>query len=225
MHAPDFEDFDPSWDMSGISRWLLRAADYCDGFFASHPKRKEFCAELRRGAVNIAQIHGTYVGAINALKPTVQFVPGAQERIDTLKSRYTFDRSAQVSRICRLYIDALIMARDSNRGPGRPRLRLPDYEALDGPIEPERARKIIRYAFEFEIAVKLAKEKATTGKYAGLQRVLKEAIEAGNLDDVGDTAQRIKRLARQIHQGTQLYLTPGLHAASRDALQFIYSPE
>lgn len=225
MLASDLEDFNPTWDLLAISGWLLQAADFCEILFANHPKKTEFCKELRQGAVAVAHVHGMYSGAVGALRPAVQLSPDAQVRVDHLLRQYTIDRAAQIERICQLYLRASVMVSEVNLTPGRPRLRLPDYEALKESTDPNQAKKIVQYAFEFSIAVQLADTKHETGKYTGLQKLLTEAVELGNLDDTGDTAQRIKRLARQIYKDRPLYLTPGLHAARRDALLFIYSAE
>lgn len=225
MLPPDLEDFDPTWDLLAASHWLLKAADCCEKLFQSHPNGREFCGELRSGAIAGAYVHGQYCGAIKALRPVVPHIPDALSRMDRLQRQYTADRAVHIYRICKLYIDAVVMTRDINLTPGRPRLRMPDYDALSKPIKPEKAHEIIRHAFEFDIAVKLASEKKRTGRYAGLQKLLSEAIEQGKIDDIGDTQQRIRRLARQIHEESNLYLTPGLFAAQREAPLFIYSAE
>ena len=152
-------------------------------------------------------------------------IPDAQLRIDGLRKQYVSDRADQIEVICQRYLEAVVMLREVNLRPGRPRLRLPDYAVLQEPNNPKEARKIVQYAFEFAIAVKLAETKENTGRYTGLQKLLTDAIERGDLDDTGDVEQRVKRLARQLYEDSLLYLTPGLQAARRGAQLFIYSGE
>lgn len=208
-----------------MAKWLLRGIDYCDNVFKSHAKYPALRQELRGGAIHLAHVHGRLSGAIAALKPLAPGNMLIEERILSLKFQYVETRCTAIERLSSLYLDALIMLRDVNLKPGRPRLRLPDYDALERAGNGEVAKEIVRYAFEFEIAVKLAEERARSGKFTGLQRLLTEAVESGKLDDVGDTAQRIKRLARQIHADSNLYLSPGLRAARQTARLFVYSVE
>lgn len=219
------EDFDPSFDLSQAAHWLLKAADYADVKLRNHPKKEKILSEARSGAIGMAQLHGHIQGAISVFEAQRALNDEASFRIVYLKHQYTNHRAELVDGICRLYIDALVMERDVNSKPGRPRKRMPDYEALESMTDSESIARFVQYAQEFSIAVQLVENKKTTGKFTGLKTLLDEAVEAGKIDDQGDTAQRIKRLARQLHEDSALHLSPGLREARENARQFIYSTE
>ncbi|MFN0193343.1 MAG: hypothetical protein ACKVP5_15450 [Aestuariivirga sp.] len=225
MPEPEFQDFDPKFDMQQMSVWLLDAADYAEIVLKNHRKKADLCKELRHGAASIAFLHGQFVGAFNALKPVTALIPEAAQRRDGLRAHYTASRAYFIEAMCQHYLEATVMYRQVQHGPGRPRAPLPSVEAFERASSREERMKMLQYSYEFAIAVELERRKTQTGKYHGLNKLLSDHIERGLIDDVGDTAQRIKRLARQLHKESPLYLTPGLREARATAQQFIYSPE
>ena len=211
--------------MQGMAEWLLRSATYADHVLKDHPKKAAFCEELRLDAIALARLHGQCLGGIQALKPATRILPEAQARIDSIRHQYAEFRAIHIEIICQRYIEAVAMLREVNTRPGRPHLRIPDSEKLKDLKDSKSIRRFAQYSWEFAIAVKLADRKRETGRYSGPNDLLSEAIEVGHMDDDGDTAQRIKRLAKQIHAGKNLYLSPGLRAARASAGLFIYSGE
>jgi hypothetical protein len=223
MREPILEDFDPSFDLLQISDWLLRAAKYAEFKLKNHPKTEEFCDELRSGAVSIANANGQLVGAIQALTPVCELFEEARTRQNVLREEYSRFRAQVIEKICKLYLQADSMRKDVNNGPGKPRRKLPDFERFKEKGDMSKIKEFVQDSWEWKLAVDLAEVKHKTERYAGLNAMMTEAISAGNLDDIGDTEQRIKRLAMQIHSDRDLYLTPGLRAARAGAPLFRYS--
>jgi hypothetical protein len=223
MAEPTLEDFDPKFDLLEISHWLMKAASYANLKLKSHSKITQFCDELRLGALAIANANGQLVGAIQALTPVCQFLDEAKKRQDNIREEYSTFRAQVIERICKLYLDALVMQRQINVSPGKPRRKLPDHELFVKKGDMRKIKEFVQDSWEWKLAIDLAEAKRTTGKFVGLDRMMDEAIEAGQIDDIGDTAQRIKRLAKQIDTDRNLYLTPGLRQARDSAPLFKYS--
>ena len=223
MIEPIIEDFDPKFDLLEISHWLLKAGNYASFMLKNHPKTSEFCDELRLGAVAIANANGQLVGAIQALTPMCQLLNEAKNRQDSVREEYCKFRTQVIEEICKLYLDALVMRRETSIGPGKPHRKLPNIEQFTKNGNPHKIKKFVQDSWEWKLAIDLAEAKHTTGKYLGLNKMMDNAIEAGHIDDNGDTAQRIRRLAKQLHSDRDLYLTPGLRQARASAQLFKYS--
>jgi hypothetical protein len=222
---PTLEDFDPKFNLLAIADWLLRAANYADFALKNHPQKIEFCDEMRFGALSIGNANGQMVGAIQALSPVCQLIDQAKIRQDSIRQQYVEFRSQVIDQTCLYYFKALSMRKEVNIGPGKPRRKIPDFEQFKKTGDMRKVRGFVQYSWEFKLAVDLAEAKHLTGKYTGLNKMMEEAIEAGHIDDIGDTAQRIKRHARQLHSERNLYLTPGLREARATASQFKYSEQ
>lgn len=225
MADPEFVDFDPKFDMRQMAEWMINAADYAEIVLHTHPKLPAFCRELRQGAASIAMLHGQFLGGLQALLPVTAILPEAITRREFLRQHYATSRAYHIERLCQMYAEATIYYRQVQHGPGRPKAAMPDYEALQKTKDHKKQMKMLQYSYEFAIAIQLVKRKKETGHFSGLNKLLTEHMEQGLLDDVGDTAQRIKRLARNIHRDSPIYLSPGLHEARATAQQFIYSLE
>jgi hypothetical protein len=223
MVEPTIEDFDPKFDLLEISHWLMKAASYANFILKNHPKITEFCGALRLGALAIANANGQLVGAIQALTPMCQLLDEAKDRQDSIREEYSKFRAQVIERICKLYFDALAMQREISISLGKPRRKLPNVELFFKKGDMWKIKEFAQDSWEWKLAIDLAEAKRTTGKFVGLDQMMGEAIEAGQIDDIGDTAQRIKRLAKQIHSDRNLYLTPGLRQARAGAPLFKYS--
>ena len=188
MVEPTIEDFDPKFDLLEISHWLLKAATYAESILKNHPKIIEFCVELRLGAILIANANGQLVGAIQALTPICQLLDDAKNRQDCVREEYRNFRSQVIERICKLYLDALVMQRETNIGPGKPRRKLPNIEQFVKNGDMRKVKEFAQDSWEWKLAIDLAEEKHKSGKYKGLNKMIDEAMEAGHIDDNGDTA-------------------------------------
>jgi len=213
MPLPDFEDFNPDYDLLGIANWLIRTADYLDNALKNHNEKEAFCKYIRNTAIDISSLHGKYYGAIAAIESVRNKIPDATSRIYNLELEYKFIKADIIIQICKRYVDAAVMLQDIQHGPGRPKKRLPNYDEFAKITNSEQLMKKIQYAWEFAIAVRLRENKRKTGKFSGMRKMLDDEVAAGHLDEVGDTEQRIRRLARQMEKDSAIYLSPGLQAA------------
>ena len=82
MPEPEFQDFDPTFNMQQMAEWMMAAADYGDKVLRDHPEKKEICTQLRTGALGVVECHGKIVGSLLALAPFVHLIDEAKIRFD-----------------------------------------------------------------------------------------------------------------------------------------------
>jgi hypothetical protein len=225
----DVPDIDPEASLVEVAWWVLNCIAQGHKIFNAMADWPGLAKSAALDAIEMARDEGKFDGALTALRccPSTSVSADIQKLADLRASRVAYERTRLmwIERVAAHLVSATAM---HSRAPkvGRPRRQLPDYELLKDTNAGDALKRAVMYeAFEWDIAIKMADIKRSSGRFTGLTALIDQYMSEGKLSDQGDTEERIKHLARQIISNRDLYLPPTINELRQRARERVKNSE